>query len=167
MSLYLGIPLLILVAVFQSSVLPHISILGLVPNLMLLVVIGWGFQRGPNEGMVWAMIGGLALDLASGSPIGVSPPPLMVAALVAGVGRTQVFQGNVVLLAFITLLALALFQVFYLALLVLAGRELSWRVAIWEVGFPLLLLHLVLMPIVYLCVAWLARLVRGPRVRLG
>ena len=100
-NLYIGIPLLIIVAIIQSSLLPQVPVFGLVPNLMLLTIVAWSFQRGPNEGIVWGLIGGLAIDLASGALVGISPLPLMVAALVAGIGRTRIFSGNVVLPALV------------------------------------------------------------------
>jgi len=134
---------------------------------MLLTVVAWAFQRGPNEGMVWAALGGLAVDLASGAPLGISPPPLMVAALVAGVGRRRVFHGNLVLPALISLFAIALYQMIYLVLLALTGQPPSWRVGIVQIGVPLVLLHLALMPIVYFATGWLVRLTQDPRVRLG
>lgn len=163
----MGVPLLISLSIVQSSVLPRISGQVAVPNLLLLTVICWGFQRGANEGIVWALIGGLALDLASGSPVGVSPPSLMVAALVAGAGRDRFFRGNVVLLALITLLSLVLFQVTYLVLLALAGHPVGWLTQVWQVGSRLVLLHLALMPVVYLGVAGLAQVGGSTRLRFG
>ncbi len=134
---------------------------------MLLTVIGWSFQLGPNEGMIWGLIGGLALDLASGAPVGISPLPLMVAALIAGIGRRRVFHSNIVLPALISLFAMVLYQIIYLILLVIVGQPVSWQEGILHTSLPLTLLNLGLMPIVYLVMLWLARLVQGTRVQLG
>jgi rod shape-determining protein MreD len=166
-NLYIGIPLLILVAVLQSSILPQIRIFGLVPNLMLLTVVAWSFRRGPNDGIVWGMIGGLMIDLASGAPLGISPLPLMIAALVVGAGRARIFSGNLVLPVIISLLTLALYQVLYVVLLMLVGQPVSWEEGVLRVAAPLVFLNLVLMPIVYIAISWLARLTEGSRVRLG
>jgi rod shape-determining protein MreD len=166
-NLYIGIPLLIIVAVLQSSILPQIRIFGLVPNLMLLTVVAWSFRRGPNDGIVWGMIGGLMIDLASGAPLGISPLPLMVAALVVGAGRARIFAGNVVLPVIVSLLTLVLYQAMYVILLMLAGKPVSWGEGVLRVAAPLVLLNLALMPVVYVVISWLARLTEGSRVRLG
>lgn len=134
---------------------------------MLLAVIGWSFQLGPNEGMVWGLIGGLALDLASGAPVGISPLPLMAAALVAGIGHNRIFPGNIVLPALISLFALVLYQGIYLILLMMIGQSMNWQEGIFRTSLPLILLNLGLMPIVYVIMLWLARLVQGTRVQLG
>ena len=165
-NLYIGIPLLIIVAILQSSLLPRVPVFGLVPNLMLLTIVAWSFQRGPNEGLVWGLIGGLAIDLASGALVGISPLPLMVAALVAGIGSARIFSGNVVLPALVALLAIVLYQAIWLIVLGLVGQPVSWQMAI-QIAPPLTLLNLALMPIVYFGISWLARLTPSSRVKLG
>jgi rod shape-determining protein MreD len=134
---------------------------------MLLTVVAWSFRRGPNDGMVWGMIGGVMIDLASGAPLGISPLPLMVAALVVGAGRARIFSGNVVLPVIVALMTLALYQAVYIILLMLVGHPVSWGEGVLRVAAPLVLLNLALMPVVYVVISWLARLTEGTRVRLG
>lgn len=71
-SAYVAVPVMLLLAVLQTAVLPQFPIFGLVPLLPLLVAIGWGLQRGVTEGAIWAFIGGLALDLYSVGPTGLT-----------------------------------------------------------------------------------------------
>ncbi len=137
------------------------------PNLTLLTVVAWSFYRGPNEGMVWGMIGGLLIDLASGAPTGISSLPLMLAALVTGFGRTRIYSGNLILPALISLFAILLYQIIWLLLLAVVGRPVGWRLGVIQVAVPLFLLNMLLMPIVYFVMARLARLVQGSRVSLG
>lgn len=134
---------------------------------MLLTVVAWSFRRGPNDGIVWAMIGGLMIDVASGAPLGISPLPLMVAALVVGAGRARIFSGNLVLPVIVSVLTLALYQAMYVALLMVVGQPISWREGVLRVAAPLVLLNLALMPIVYVAILGLSRLTEGSRVRLG
>jgi rod shape-determining protein MreD len=134
---------------------------------MLLTVVAWSFRRGPNDGIVWGMIGGVMIDLASGAPLGISPLPLMVAALVVGAGRARIFSGNVVLPVIVALMTLALYQAVYIILLMLVGHPVSWGEGVLRVAAPLVLLNLALMPVVYVVISWLARLTEGTRVRLG
>jgi rod shape-determining protein MreD len=46
------------------------AILGVRPNLPLIVVTAWGLLRGSGEGIWWGLGTGLALDLFSGVPLG-------------------------------------------------------------------------------------------------
>ena len=49
--------------VLQVSVFPHVSWHGVVPDLVLLVVVGAAFVRGPQFAMVLGFAGGVLLDL--------------------------------------------------------------------------------------------------------
>lgn len=80
-TVYLAIPVMLLLAVVQTAVLPHFPILGLIPQLSFLVALAWGLLRGMNEGIVWAFIGGLLLDLFSVAPMGVTSLSFMLAIL--------------------------------------------------------------------------------------
>ncbi len=158
---------MILAAIVQSTILPHVPLLGLIPNLVLLLVVGWSFQRGANEGVIWAMIGGLASDLASGARLGISPVPLMAAALVGGVGYARIFRGNLILPPLITVAAIALYQGLYLTLTSVTSRPVQIPPGATTIGGTLILLHTLLMPLAYLTMGWLARLIEGPRIQLG
>lgn len=61
-ALALGAAALALVA--QVSLFPPLAVLGVVPNLCLLVVVAAGLSRGPGFGMLLGFAAGLALDLA-------------------------------------------------------------------------------------------------------
>ena len=58
--------------------------MGARPNLMLLVVLIWAMVRGLDEGVVWAFVGGLIVDLLSGGPFAGTAVALVVAAYLAG-----------------------------------------------------------------------------------
>ena len=72
MKLLLCVPLLGLLALLQSSLLPPFSIIGAHPDLILLAVVSWTLQRGLTEGLTWAFVGGLWLEALSGAPLGLS-----------------------------------------------------------------------------------------------
>ena len=60
------------IGLLQTTFVPYLSLLGAKPNLMLLVVVAWTLIAGSREGLWWAFIGGLWLDLLGGSPLGAS-----------------------------------------------------------------------------------------------
>ncbi|MBK7915476.1 MAG: rod shape-determining protein MreD [Chloroflexi bacterium] len=87
-TVYVAIPLMLLLAVLQTAVLPRFPILGLTPLLPLLVVISWTLLHGLEEGLVWGFTAGLAMDLFSIGPLGATALAYMTAVLaVAGLVR--------------------------------------------------------------------------------
>ena len=72
MSLQIGAPLLILAALLQASVLPTLRISGGQPDLVVIITLAWALLDDGVEAALWAVVGGLALDLFSGAPMGFS-----------------------------------------------------------------------------------------------
>jgi rod shape-determining protein MreD len=163
----IGIPLLAVLAIIQSTVLPHLSFLDLTPNLVLVAVLAWSFQRGPNEGLVWAWVGGMLSDLASGAILGISALPLIVAALITGVTYRRLFHGNVVLSGLVALFANVVFEFIYLILLVLTRESIMFPAGILRTAGILVLIHTIGIPLGYLGTFWLVRIVEGPRLQVG
>lgn len=67
MTLVRGIVSLVAVlvaVVLQVSLFPHLAFDGVVPNLVLLVVVGAALVRGPEFAAVLGFVGGVCIDLA-------------------------------------------------------------------------------------------------------
>ncbi|MDO4189169.1 MAG: rod shape-determining protein MreD [Lachnospiraceae bacterium] len=56
--------------ILQCSVFNHISLGGIVPNILIIVTATFGFMRGQNTGMAVGFISGLMADVFFGSPFG-------------------------------------------------------------------------------------------------
>lgn len=82
-SIYVAIPLLLILAVLQTAVLPNFPIFGLLPLLPFLVALSWTMLHGLQEGLAWAFIAGMWLDLFSIGPQGATALAFMAAVLVA------------------------------------------------------------------------------------
>lgn len=70
---------IVLLAIMESSLLPLFTVR---PNLTLVVSAAWAAIRG-DEGFVWALGGGLLLDLQSSAPFGMHVVGLMAGNLLA------------------------------------------------------------------------------------
>jgi rod shape-determining protein MreD len=79
--------LLPLLALMQSSVVGHFAFRGTLPGIVLICVVDWGILRGPDEGMLWAFVAGLCLDIFSGWPPGTNTVALVVVASVVSLGE--------------------------------------------------------------------------------
>jgi rod shape-determining protein MreD len=58
-----GVWVLLMALVLQVSVLPHLAVRGVVPDVVLLVVVAVGLRHGSEAAMVLGFAGGLLLDL--------------------------------------------------------------------------------------------------------
>lgn len=56
--------------IFQCSIFNHISLGGIVPNIMLIITSTFGFMRGQNAGMFVGFTAGIITDIFFGSPMG-------------------------------------------------------------------------------------------------
>ncbi len=98
---------------------------------------------------MWAVIGGLCLDLLSSGPYGLTVFPLAVAALVASLAYGRRLGGYIILPV---LLAFPLSLVFYLLetpLLHFFGQPMDWQTALLRVVLPASLLNVVAIAVLF------------------
>jgi rod shape-determining protein MreD len=136
-------------ALIQSSVGPFLTITGVHPDLVLVTVIGWTLLRGSREGLLWAAIGGLGLDLLSSGPIGATTIALLITSLLAALGYGRAFGGYLVIpLALTFPLSLA----YYLAhslLLSIFHEPVAGILALTNIILPASLLNIAAMLFVF------------------
>jgi rod shape-determining protein MreD len=148
--------LLGLTVLAQATLLTRIRLLGASPNLLLVVVLTWSLLQGVEEGVVWSFIGGLGIDLISGGALGTSSLALMSICLLASLGTTSVFAGNLLLPIFLVALATPLHGWLILLTHQLRGLHVNWLASTVRVIGPELLLNALLIVLVYPMLRWLA-----------
>ena len=82
-SIFLAVPLMVVLTVLQTAVLPYFPLFGITPSLPFLVALAWGLIRGVNEGVIWAFIAGFFMDLFTAAPVGGLALTYMIAVLAA------------------------------------------------------------------------------------
>jgi rod shape-determining protein MreD len=157
MNIYFSALILVGGALLQSSLAPHLSVIGVKPGIVLTLVVSWSVIRGASEGVTWGFIGGMALDLLSGAPVGLSALTLMMVGFLTNLGGTSLFKSSLVLPLFAVFAASVLSDAVQLVLLQGFGWNLPWWEAMASVAVPAAILNAVLMPIVYLPLQWLNR----------
>ncbi|MEA3337275.1 MAG: rod shape-determining protein MreD [Chloroflexota bacterium] len=166
MAFYLLLIVLGVAALLQVSFLPPLAINGVSANLMLVLVVGWTLLRGLREGVVWAVIGGLWLDLLSGGPFGLHTLGLLIAAYIASLGGGTIYRGNI-FLPFIMIAITTLAQnAIQLLILWLTGAAQSVPDALLRLIFPQIGLNLLLMLILYPILARISRATGRERLPL-
>jgi rod shape-determining protein MreD len=137
MSLHVGIPIFLVSALLQATVLPHLRIFGGQPDLIVVAVLAWSILDRGQEGIIWAFVGGFFLDLLSGAPLGTSSLAMLPISYVASLTEAQIYRTNVILPLLLTAAGAFAYHVLYLVLLrFLVGSRLAWSEALGYVTLP-------------------------------
>ena len=163
-SIYLAVPLLLLLAVVQTAVLPHFPILGFVPQLLFLVALAWGSLRGVNEGLLWGFVAGFCQDLFSTMPMGLTSLAFTLAIFLVIVA-THLFPANRFFLPMLQGgIATFIFLFLHVSLLRVMGYEVGVATAV--ALFPLVLLHSVLILPIYWLLNGFTQLFQPRRIQV-
>jgi rod shape-determining protein MreD len=127
------------------------------PDLMLLVVGSWSLLRGTREGLLWALGGGLLLDLMSGGPAGVATVSLVLSSVIIGMGELNVVRDSLWLPLVASALATGVYDVAYWAILQVTGRSLYTVRSLLQVMGPSVMLNALVMYPTYWATRWLSR----------
>lgn len=148
--------LLVSAALAEVHVLPRLAPYGLFPDLVLGVVLVASAVDGFRLGLLWAALGGLALDLLAAHPWGLHVIVLLPAVLIGAAARQSVYRSAILpLMGFVGAVTLL-----YRLLLVVARWPTAWDVWVDAAITALLVgvLNVIMVPIVYAVVAVFGRL---------
>lgn len=104
--LYMG--LLLVVVPIQATILDHVSILTVRPDLCLVAIVVIGFSRGYFEGLVMGILIGFVQDFFSAGQLGLNMMLKGLAGLVAGIS-SQFVANATALTVFMLTVALSVF----------------------------------------------------------
>lgn len=163
MSPYLVLPLLALIAIAQTTLTPLWLTGPARPDLMLMLVVGWGVVHGNGQAAVWGLGGGILLDLLSGTPFGLNAVTLGAIGLLADALQTNFFRSNVFIPLATIFVASLLFHLSQGGAFQTLGYPVNWALYGFNVVLPTAILNTALMPFVYWGLRRLDRVVR-PRL---
>jgi rod shape-determining protein MreD len=144
----------------QTTLLSRIDVLGAQPNLVLLLVLLWSLLRGVDEGLLWAFIGGLIVDVLSGGPLAGTAIALLAAAYLAGQSLGEQVGSLVVRSVILTVLGTATYHLALLIVLDWTGHTVDWPFSLARVAGPSVILNGLLAPLVLQPLVWLERATR-------
>jgi rod shape-determining protein MreD len=159
--IYLAIPVMAVLGIIQSSVLPRFPIFGVAPQLLFLVAMAWGLLRGLEDGLIWAFIAGIFVDLFSVSPLGLSSLAFMAGVFVVLL-QPALPPRRLLVAMLLTSLGTIIYLAFYVVAIRFTGRGISGA-GLAEL-LPLIPLHALLILPIYLVMANLLRVTRPRRV---
>ncbi len=83
-----------IVLILQTTLLEHITIWDIKPNLLVVFTISVALLRGNPEGAVIGLITGVALDMSIGKLIGFNGLMCMYVGIIAGLLNKKIFREN-------------------------------------------------------------------------
>ena len=153
-SYLVGVPLLSLAAVAQSTIHSGFHFYGGTVDLVLLIVLGWTLTGDALGGLGWGFIGGLCLDLLSGGPLGAAPLALTAMAYLAGLTEGRFWGSHLVLPLAMALLGTFGFHLISLVAFALSGYAVNWGTSLARIVLPSALLNTFLMWPVFSVMRW-------------
>jgi len=167
MGYVLGLPLITLLAILQSTVLGTFRLLDGAPDLVLLAVVGWAQTGRAREALVFALWGGLSLDLLSGAPFGMTAIGLIVIAFLVSLLEGRFWEANFLLPLGVMVGATVIYHAGLFLAAAATGRPVDLDQAVTRVFLPSAVLDILLaLPTAQL--AWrIHETLFPPRVRVG
>lgn len=151
-------------AIAQTTVVSYVRLIGVSPNLVLLLAVSWVLTVGSREGALAGLVGGLMLDAFSGAPSGASTAALTLASVMTGLGEIHVLRTARVLPYAAIVLATLVYQIVLLLFMQMAGRVVLWWPMMWRSALPEVVVNTLFMPVIYYGMRWLAQRFQPHRV---
>jgi rod shape-determining protein MreD len=142
---YLSLPILLVAVILQSTIVPEIRIGSGGPDLILMLVLSWTLLAGIEEGVYWAIVGGILQDLINGVPTGTSALALVVAAFAINLTLGSVGRSNLIVPPIVAVVGTVIYQFLLAAMLAAFGRPVPISYVLAYVMLPTALFNVILM----------------------
>ncbi len=155
-NVLLALLLLPLLAAAQSTLIPQLAWVAKArPNLVLVVVLVWNLASPQAESILWAFIGGLAVDALSGGPMGATVLALLTATVLTNFTSARVWESHIFLHITVAIAGTVLYYLTYSLVLVFSGWGAHWSTLI-SIFLPASALNTALMLLLFPPARWLA-----------
>jgi len=122
--------LITVASLLSSTVLTFVPVMGVKPDLVLVLIILNGLAGEPRQGAVWGFCGGLLQDFLGGGYLGLHALEGMAAGYLAAVAGKRFFRENAAVLAVITFAVSVAAGMVHYVLLLFLGIHVDAHVAL-------------------------------------
>lgn len=140
----IAIPLLILVVIVQSAIVPVFSLLAGYADVMLVLLAAWALQEGVDTAFQWALLGGLMISMVSRLPWFIYLGGYLCVVLFARALQGRVWQVPLLAMFTVTFLGTVFIHLLSYVYLGFSGRGVALSDAMGLVTLPSVLLNLVI-----------------------
>jgi len=143
-GLYLGIWFIPVIVLLQTGLVGHFAVDNIYPSIVLITVVDWGILRGVEEGLIWALLAGLVLDLFSGWPAGTNTVALVTVAFVVSLGEGTFMRTHALVPLGTVFGATILYYLVVFFILESTQTPVDWITGIESIALPTALYNAVL-----------------------
>lgn len=111
--------------ILQTTIMPHFRIMGIQPDLLLIITITYAFIEGSTFGSVTGFAGGLMQDLAVTQNVGLNALSKALVGYLAGLLKRTIFIESIFLPVIAIFIATLLNETIYVSFAYLFGYEVS------------------------------------------
>jgi rod shape-determining protein MreD len=163
---YISLPLLLVAVVIQSTIVPEIRVGNGGPDLILMMTLSWAMLAGLEEGIVWALVGGILQDLSIGIPTGTTALALVIVVFLSDLVIGQIGRNNLIFPPLVIGIGTVVYHFLLAVLLSIIGRPVSIPYMLTYITLPTLAFHVVMILPIFRIMGWIFQASRPKRVTL-
>jgi rod shape-determining protein MreD len=153
--------IIVVALLIQLTLINSITILGLKPDLLMIVVVVFSLMKGEKEGTISGFASGLLQDIFSIGLLGINALVKTVIGFTCGLLKEKIFHEHILfLIPVITFIASLIQSILIFLLLRAFGIEYSLAWSLKQVALPEALYSSLLSPFVFLAINKLLQLIK-------
>jgi rod shape-determining protein MreD len=163
---YVGIPVLILAAILDVTLMAQFRIGGGAPDLVFMLVVSWALLSTLQEALVWAVVGGVVKDALSVAPLGTSALGMVIVVFLVDSLFGTVRRNNLLIPLPVIAIGTVIYHLVILAVLQIVGYGLSVGEGFVFVTLPTMVYNTILILPVFRTMGLVQQWLAPRRVRL-
>jgi len=161
MKILLKSAIIVVALLIQLTLINSITILGLKPDLMMVVVVVFSLLKGEKEGTISGFASGLLQDIFSTGLLGINALAKTVIGFICGILKEKIFHEHILfLIPIITFIASFMQSILIFLLLRAFGIEHGLAWSLKQVALPEALYSSLLSPFIFLVINKLFQLIK-------
>jgi len=161
MKILLKSAIIVVALVIQLTLINSVAILGLKPDLIMVVVVVFSLLKGEKEGAISGFASGLLQDIFSTSLLGINALVKTVIGFTCGILKEKIFHEHILFIIPVITFISSFIQSFLISLLFRAfGIEYNLAWSLKQVALPEALYSTLLSPFIFLAINKLFQMIK-------
>lgn len=161
MKILLKGAIIVVALVIQLTLINSVTILGLKPDLIMVVVVVFSLRKGEKEGTISGFASGLLQDIFSTGLLGINALAKTVIGFTCGILKEKIFHEHILfIIPVITFIASFMQSILIFLLLRAFGIEYNLAWSLKKIALPEALYSSLLSPLIFLAINKLFQMIK-------
>ena len=153
--------IIVITLVIQLTLVNSVTILGLKPDLIMVVVVVFSLMKGEKEGAISGFASGLLQDIFSTGLLGINALAKTVIGFICGILKEKIFHEHILFMIPVITFIASFIQSIIMSLLLRAfGIEYNLAWSLKQIALPEALYSSLLSPFVFLAINKLVQMIK-------